>query len=168
MYTTKMPPGKYYVGDLCYVLHGDWNEVCDLTIDDNSVKNGIFKLKDGRQFAMYSTMYGDGQYYDYQGRAYSVDSGTIGCIKIDDLVSDTEKKDLESTIEAGHGQVLRFPEEFTVYTFEGEINFGNVHIKTGDEDEDEDDDHYNDGEEPVHDEILDTVDPDYADSFERK
>ena len=164
MFDKNMPAGKYYVGDLCYVLHGSWNEVCDLTIDDNTVKSGVFKLKDGRQFAMWSTAFGDGTYYDYQGRAYSVDSGTIGCIKVDDLVSPSEKADLESTINAGLGQVIRFPEEFRTYTFEGEINFGNVHIDTdpeGDEDDGDSD------EEPVHDPILDTIDPDYADSFER-
>ncbi len=44
-----MPAGKYYVGDLCYVMHDVWDEVCDLMFPhDNSGVYGKFKLKDGR------------------------------------------------------------------------------------------------------------------------
>ena len=31
------PAGKYYVGDLCYVMHDEWDEVCGL----------FFKGRDG-------------------------------------------------------------------------------------------------------------------------
>lgn len=32
-----MKAGTYYVGDLCYVLHEDWDEVCSLIIDNEIV-----------------------------------------------------------------------------------------------------------------------------------
>ena len=44
-----MPAGKYYIGDLAYVMHGEWDEFCDLTIKGNSLSNGEFSLKDGRR-----------------------------------------------------------------------------------------------------------------------
>lgn len=151
MVRPTMPAGRYYVGDLCYVLHGDWNEVCDLTIDDKEclVKDGVFQLADGRKFAIFSTAFGDGLYNDYQGRSYSVDSGTIGCILISDLPSEKEQADLKSTIDRNHGQSILFKEEFQVYSFEGTINIGNVHIET---------DHLDDDEADVVDHIEETVD----------
>ena len=31
-----MPAGKYYIGDLCYVMSDkEWEEFCSLTIKDN-------------------------------------------------------------------------------------------------------------------------------------
>ena len=29
-YTATFPAGEYYIGDLCYVMHAEWGEVCDL------------------------------------------------------------------------------------------------------------------------------------------
>ena len=81
-----MNSGKYYVGDLCYVFSDEeWEKVCALIIDGHTCKEGEFQLEDGRQFAIYNTAYGDGRYYDEQGRSYSVDSGSIGCILFDDV-----------------------------------------------------------------------------------
>ena len=81
-----MIAGRYYVGDLCYVMHDAWDEICDLVFDDNhGCIEGEFTLKDGRRFAMYNTAYGDGVYTDQYGREYSVDSGSIGCILLDDI-----------------------------------------------------------------------------------
>ena len=68
---STMPAGRYYVGDLCYVMHDVWDEVCDLVFPyDGRGVYGKFKLKDGREFAVYSTAYGDGTYYDGMGRKY--------------------------------------------------------------------------------------------------
>ena len=80
-----MRPGTYYVGDLCYVMHPQWREVCDLMFacDDNRVLHGEFNLANGVRFAVQSTAYGDGTYYD--GREYPVDAGLIGCIRVEDV-----------------------------------------------------------------------------------
>ena len=83
-----MPAGKYYVGDLCYVMHECWDEVCGLFFkgrSDHGCNEGEFVLKDGRRFVSINTKYGDGGYYDQYGNEYGVDAGLIGCILIDDI-----------------------------------------------------------------------------------
>ena len=82
-----MRPGTYYVGDLCYVMHPQWREVCNLMFatDGNSVLDGEFNLANGVRFSVQSTAYGDGVYYDGQGRKYPVDAGLIGCVRVADV-----------------------------------------------------------------------------------
>lgn len=82
-----MRPGTYYVGDLCYVMHPQWKEVCDLMFatDGNGVLDGEFNLANGVRFAVHSTAYGDGVYLDEQDRQYPVDAGLIGCIRVEDV-----------------------------------------------------------------------------------
>jgi len=82
-----MRPGTYYVGDLCYVMHPQWREVCNLMFatGDNSVLDGEFNLANGVRFALHSTAYGDGVYQDQEGRDYPVDAGLIGCIRVEDV-----------------------------------------------------------------------------------
>ena len=67
-----MRPGTYYIGDLCYVMHPQWKEVCDLMFacNDNQVLDGEFNLANGVRFAVSSTAHGDGVYLDKQGRQY--------------------------------------------------------------------------------------------------
>ena len=65
-----MPAGRYYIGDLCYVMHDEWDEACTLFFPTNQSGRGIegeFTLKDGRRFASFTTAYGDGEYYNNQG-----------------------------------------------------------------------------------------------------
>ena len=82
-----MRPGTYYVGDLCYVMHPQWKEVCNLmfAVDGPGVLDGEFNLSNGVRFAISSTAYGDGTYQDQQGREYPVDAGLIGCIRVEDV-----------------------------------------------------------------------------------
>ena len=82
-----MRPGRYYVGDLCYVMHPQWREVCDLMFatDGNGVLDGEFNLANGVHFALHSTAHGDGYYTDLEGREYPVDAGLIGCIRVQDV-----------------------------------------------------------------------------------
>ena len=82
-----MRPGTYFCGDLCYVMHPQWKEVCNLMFacDDNRVLHGEFNLANGVRFAVQSTAYGDGTYYDDEGREYPVDAGLIGCIRVEDV-----------------------------------------------------------------------------------
>ena len=121
-----MPIGKYYVGDLCYVMHEEWDEVCDLTINDNRCLDGEFVLKDGRRFAMYRTMHGDGIYYDNSGDEYSVDAGLIGCILLSDIDMVCGSNFLHG------GQIQNFFNEFETFEENGTIHFGNIEIKTDD------------------------------------
>lgn len=124
----KMPAGKYWVGDLCYVMHDEWDEFCDVTIDGNRCLNGVFTLKDGRKFASFGTAYGDGYYKDNVGRGYGVDAGLIGCI----LLKDIDQVNSDNDISLGH--VVDFPLDFEVTEHGGLIMIGDVSIYTGDED----------------------------------
>jgi hypothetical protein len=122
MIIDKMPAGKYYVGDLCYVIDKEWSEVCELTLDKRGRSiEGTHTLKDGRKFAMFGTAYGDGYYRDQEGQGYSVDSGTIGCMKVEDIT-----EEIDPTL----GHVIDFPNDFYVKNNGGELIFGRVWIDT--------------------------------------
>lgn len=136
-----MPSGTYYVGDLCYVMHPEWDEFCEITIEGNNVKDGEFTLKDGRRFATYGTLYGDGQYRSNIGSYHSVDAGLIGCIRVEDI------RDPSATMKQmqDFGTIVEFDKPFETSEFEGVITFGCVEIDTGadpDYSEDEEDEDY--------------------------
>ena len=141
---TAPATARYYVGDLCYVMHDAWNEVCNLTVFDNS--RFEYELSDGRKFVLFSTAYGDGTYNDQYGNPYGVDSGTIGAILLDDI----DDPELERVLENGLGNVYEFPgilgEDDCAYE-DGLIRIGHVQIETGDEDEEDDEEIEEGGEE---------------------
>lgn len=124
-----MPAGTYWIGDLCYVMDNEWDEFCDLTIKGNECLDGEFNLKDGRRFASYGTMYGDGCYpNNFNGKNLPVDAGLIGCIRVEDLTDGIS--DL--------GIVVTFEEPFQTYEKDGLIHFGHVVVDTSGEDEEDD------------------------------
>ena len=131
-----MPAGTYYVGDLCYVMRNEWNEVCDLCFPDesNNSVEGILQLEDGRKFAIFNTEYGDGTYASNDYKSFSVDAGSIGCILRSDI-TDPDNLNIE-----GLGHYITYDEDFEVYNNNGTITFGKLEIYTADFDEDEDED----------------------------
>ena len=129
-----MKAGKYYVGDLCYVLGDRWTEVCDLIIVGNKCLDGEFKLSDGTEFAIYCTAWGDGVYVDQFGNAYPVDSGSIGCV----LVSSITPGELDKM----GGNLLDFDHDFETSSMDGVIIIGEIEIDTQGYDEDEDEEDY--------------------------
>jgi len=128
-----MPAGKYYIGDLCYVMHPEWDEVCDLFFPAGHPPRGVegeFTLKDGRRFASFSTAYGDGSYRSNIGTGHSVDSGSIGCIRAEDI-RDNAYDNIEEL-----GAIVEFTQPFEVSSDQGLLIFGHVQIETaGDEDD---------------------------------
>ena len=119
-----MQPGKYYIGDLCYVMHGEWDEFCSLTIVGDKVLDGEFNLKDGRRFATFTTKWGDGNYFDQSGKSYDVDAGLIGCIRVDDIDLTNPENSLIG------GNIVEFVQPFSTFKAGGEIRIGNVLIDT--------------------------------------
>jgi hypothetical protein len=120
-----MPAGKYYVGDLCYVMDSDeWRQVCSIIIKDNQCLDGEFELPDSRRFAIYGTAYGDGEYYDQYGHTYSVDAGSIGCV----LMSDIRANKYDNLLDLG--AILEFTEPFETGSQGGQLQFGHVIIET--------------------------------------
>jgi hypothetical protein len=127
-----MPAGTFYIGDLCYVLSPEWDEVCGLLFEGNRPVNGEFTLKDGRRFACYTTMYGDGEYPTSTGTYVGVDAGVVGCV----LVSDIRDPEADP---AKDGIVVTFESPFYTRSSDGVIHFGDVAVDTsGDEGDDED------------------------------
>lgn len=134
-----MPAGKYYIGDLCYVMHKEWDEVCSLTTQGDDCLDGEFNLANGVRFASYGTKFGDGSYLDNSYREYGVDAGLIGCI----LVSDIDTSDTANDVSLGH--VVEFDKPFetsggrtSLRDWDGVIRFGDVRIETDPEEEDDD------------------------------
>ena len=133
-----MPAGKYYIGDLCYVMHPEWDECCELFFPAGGhLPRGVegeFTLKDGRCFASFSTAHGDGNYHANIGTSHSVDSGSIGCIRVED-VRDSNINNIRDL-----GAIVEFPEPFEVSADQGLLIFGHVQIETaGGYDEEEND-----------------------------
>ena len=126
-----MPAGTYYIGDLCYVMDDDeWDEFCSLIIKGNQCLDGEFNMSDGRRFATYGTRWGDGLYRDQFKRDYSVDAGSIGCIKLSDIKA--EKYDNIEEL----GNISEFGMDFTTSggrgnpDWDGVICIGGVKINT--------------------------------------
>ena len=133
----------YYVGDLCYVMHDEWDEICNLTFPDPTTEvTGKLQLADGRRFAIYGTAYGDGTYFDSSDldRAYSVDSGTVGIIEVKDITD----PEFLCVVASGLGHIIELPqklEDMDCSYSNGTIWFGDFAIITGFEyggEEDED------------------------------
>jgi hypothetical protein len=123
-----MPAGRYYIGDLCYVMHPEWDEVCALFFPPGDHARGVegeFTLRDGRRYASFGTAFGDGEYYNNMGDSHCVDSGSIGCILVTDI-RDNTYADIE-----GLGSVVEFDQPFEVEKVgRGLLRFGHVEIET--------------------------------------
>lgn len=129
-----MPAGRYYIGDLCYVMHPEWSECCDLFFpyvpgQPQHQVQGEFVLKDGRRFASFGTAYGDGTYTSNIGTEHSVDSGSIGCIRAEDI----RDNEYDQTTLERLGAFVDFAEPFEVSEDAGMIVFGHVQIETNDD-----------------------------------
>lgn len=129
----KMPAGTYWIGDLCYVLDlendevNEWDEVCSHIIDlvTHTCLEGKFQMKDGREFICFSTKYGDGEYPCSNGSRLGVDAGLIGCIKLSDIKAEHTTKEL-----AYLGTTVDFPNEFWCYSDNGDMTFGHITVNT--------------------------------------
>jgi hypothetical protein len=138
-----LPAGKYWIGDLCYVLSHDdskfnWREFCDFCFmdDETGRKNEGIVTHQGITFAYFGTAHGDGCYNDQFGNEYGVDAGMIGCIPVASIID----KDGLSL-----GTVHEFSKPFTASYSEydkGTICFGHISIPTDGCDEDEYEDRY--------------------------
>jgi hypothetical protein len=73
---SQIPPGKYYVGDICYALD---ETVYDRVFGGQNYESGCYTCEDGF-FMVSSTAYGDGSYKGTNGKSYDVDAGVIGII----------------------------------------------------------------------------------------
>lgn len=80
--TFTAPPGKYYIGDLCYALY---DNIYDVVFGGRGFSSGIY-TKGSSFFMVDGTAYGDGDYEGSDGYHYSVDAGIIG-ICTEDMIN---------------------------------------------------------------------------------
>lgn len=125
----------YFIGDLGYVMtNQEWAEMFDLSFPDpNSGKEveGLFKLKDGREYFQFSAYFGDGTYSDNFNKRYAVDSGSIGAIRVNDI---SDLDNLNDVVNKGLGEIHFISEGLSASNCEsikGELHFGPVVIDTG-------------------------------------
>jgi hypothetical protein len=77
--TYTAPPGKYYIGDLCYALY---DNVYDKVFGGRGYDSGFYS-KGTSFFMVAGTAYGDGDYKGTDGYHYLVDAGIIGICSSD-------------------------------------------------------------------------------------
>lgn len=112
----EFPPGKYYLGDLCYVLTPEqWDELMDQAIDGGwGCRDGDF-IVEGERIFLGSTHSGDGTYYDNKKNQYSVDSGTIGICPIKLITPEL----IEYNKNLQLGSILEIKERFKISSDNG-------------------------------------------------
>jgi len=112
-----LPPGKYWIGDLSYVMEDYFDKHYCL------VENGTYQRENGINFARFSTAYGDGFYYDYEGNEYGVDTANIGCISIDGILE-------EANGDLGKYHIFDYPFKCVWHETGGYIQYGDIWIQT--------------------------------------
>lgn len=125
------PPGKYYIGDLCYVLGDD---VYDKVFGGHGYGDGLYLNKKINEFFFVGgTAYGDGCYYGSDRKEFGVDAGIIGICPVSYMRKDD-----------GGGQIYTFSEPVDcsfkggVFKFISGSNYLIIDTCGNDDDADED------------------------------
>lgn len=141
--TLIMPAGKYYVGDLCYLLPDDiYDKYVSGFEDDKAVSIKAGRRKDFVAF-FGNAAYGDGEYTDNEGNKYSVDAGILGVVQLVSADFIAKAKEQEE-----HAKIIDFPEDFRVDRDEdGTFTFGHLTIVTDGSDQEDDEYDWDDEED---------------------
>ena len=111
-------------------MHSECDEAVNLMFPPNHSGRGVdgeFTLQDGRRFANFGTRWGDGTYMSNMQTRHLVDSGSIGCIRVEDI-RDKTYDNIETL-----GAVVEFDQPFEVSEDSGLTCFGAVEIETNPE-----------------------------------
>jgi hypothetical protein len=128
--TVKLPAGKYWLGDPCYVLESeDWTKVCEAFQSDENEGKSIIQvdLGNGNTVVLCQTAWGDGEYRSSRGHDIPVDSGTIG------LVSLEYDPEFKSNFDLCSEVIYDF--DFEVRNNDGVMFFGPLRVDTKGEEE---------------------------------
>lgn len=130
--TATLSAGKYYIGDLSYVLRGmDWFKLSN-AVYPTEISKGCFGIHqfNNKIVAIFSTVvkYGSIAGYDTlndKSIRFAIDTGSIGIIKLSDV---TYSKNLN------YGLVADYSERFLVKKNDnGIIDFGHIKVNSGNE-----------------------------------
>jgi len=127
-----LPPGKWWVGDLCYIVpDGEWNDLCE-ALEKQGYDLCQGELESGAQWVCSTTMWGDGAYQGSDGNVYGVDAGLIGALQMPDEEDLGWRND---------GCVHKFKQPFEFRgahgknyrrDWDGVIHIGHIEIRTDD------------------------------------
>ena len=125
-FTHTLPAGKYYIGDLCYVLG---NDVYRNVFGGTGYSAGIYEEKQtDRTFLVTQTAYGDGEFLATDGKKFAVDAAIIGICPVSLMAKDD-----------GGGHVYTFDKpvtcDFKVGRFTFTSGYTYFHIDTEGEEE---------------------------------
>jgi hypothetical protein len=90
--TVMVDPGRYVLGDPCYLIRGNhWDELletCDMFDQPIghvtlTMPGSDFLVGKRYEILAFGTYYGDGTYQDNVGNTYNVDSGLIGLVPVE-------------------------------------------------------------------------------------
>jgi len=114
--------GKYFVGDLCYVVPiEEWSTfIKEIFGEGETVRMGEHEVL-GKYFVIANTAHGDGQYKTNVKRMLcDVDSGMIGALSVKDMSTEVKKIHRRNIVE--------FKEDFTITIENGDIHIGHIII----------------------------------------
>ena len=126
-----IPAGEYFVGDPCYGVPNErWMEWLEAAAYKDADTYLVADL-DGRTVVGVQTKYGDGEYYDEQGRVYPVDAGLIGAVPV-------ELYEPSATEPEPFGMHrVSFATDFEVARVDGVIVIGPIKVDTDPRDDNE-------------------------------
>lgn len=116
----ELNPGKYYIGDPCYLFDKSWLSILKET---NHFKKS--KLIDTTDFFIHNTQWGDGGYQGSDNFIYCVSSGLLGILPFH-LINIDNKLDLKDTF----FRIITFEKKFECSYNKGVFLFDNIKIKT--------------------------------------
>lgn len=125
---TKLPPGRYFIGDPCYVFsHEDWVAfACDAILDGHETMKG-------KPYFAAHTLNGDGVYHGTNNFDFGVDAGLLGAIP-EALISKTPNPE--------DGLLVDYPNGVLCSENDGLFKFSDLLIDTRQSSEDIDDDSF--------------------------
>jgi hypothetical protein len=134
MLRTNLPPGKYFIGDICYLFPRPtemWDDIVDLIYEkDDQGKSFDFTYK-GIRFVGGTTKNGDGEYKDTNGFSYPVDAGIIAIVPYEAFNLEPKNYHHDKlTIEDACINLVEFKNNFPVIIDDGEFDFGHININT--------------------------------------
>ena len=124
-------PGKYYIGDPCYIWPDDkWDEFCN----ELDYGNGQILEFEGKGLYVFSTAFGDGVYdliqNDLKIRYLSVDAGLLSIIPLD-LIESMPNHKLEGIRTETYYKIIEITEDIKINEVgKGHIKFGEYSINT--------------------------------------
>ncbi len=110
----RLPPGTYYIGDLCYVLKGD---VMKNILAMSGFVTGVFVEKDTQRVIVHAGLnYGGEMYPGAEEQMYTPDKGLVGICSLSMMECDN-----------GGGQLYTFDTAMMCFFIKGRFSFYSNH-----------------------------------------